>query len=72
MCDRPKAIKQELAAAAGLEEFDVEKLELHCTTKRRRYFRVRWAPDLKEFVSGFLIFKSPKDERCWCGPRGSE
>ena len=29
---RVKAIKQELAEAAGLEEFDVEKLELHCTT----------------------------------------
>ena len=40
---RVKAIKRELAA--GLEEFDVEKLELHCDTKRRRYFRVRWTAD---------------------------
>ena len=40
---RVKAIKRELAAS--LEEFDVEKLELHCDTKWRRYFRVRWTAD---------------------------
>ena len=40
------AIKQELAAAAIPEEFNVEKLEFHCATRRRCYFYVHWAADL--------------------------